>query len=183
MPDEKFTQMVREMQLYLNAHANAGLDPDGKLGGKTLKAAQVYQRSFDKTPPMPSRGWRLAPALAILRGQIDHAHPDRSKVADGTIGDAAHAARKSDHNPDSAGIVHALDITHDPDDGVDCAKIAEQIKTDPRVSYVIFRGRIFNPTKAVGWRLYTGADAHNHHMHVSIKAGTFSSDTREWKLP
>jgi len=54
---------------------------------------------------------RLAPSLKQLRTEVDVAWPMRSKRSDGWIGDAAHLARTSDHNPDADGIVHALDIT------------------------------------------------------------------------
>jgi hypothetical protein len=40
--------------------------------------------------------------------------PERSKESDGSIGNAEHSARQSDHNPDQFGIVRAIDITNDP---------------------------------------------------------------------
>jgi hypothetical protein len=65
--------------------------------------------------------WRPAKSLIQLRDQINQIAPNRSKASDGTIGDAAHASRASDHNPwvreGDAGVVTAIDITHDPDDG------------------------------------------------------------------
>ena len=57
--------------------------------------------------------WRLARSLETLRAQINALSPNRSKASDGTIGDAAHSARTSDHNPDGGGVVRALDLTHD----------------------------------------------------------------------
>ena len=62
--------------------------------------------------------WRVAQSLIRLRDQINLAAPTRSKASDGTIGDAAHATRDSDHNPwvkeGALGIVTAMDITHAP---------------------------------------------------------------------
>lgn len=58
--------------------------------------------------------WREADCLIELEHEVDAAHPVRLHTIDGTIGDAAHAGRRSDHNPDSAGIVCAIDFTHDP---------------------------------------------------------------------
>ena len=40
---------------------------------------------------------RIAKALATLREQVNSKWPNRSKVNDGWLGDAAHQARKSDH--------------------------------------------------------------------------------------
>src|SRR5215472_9581086 len=73
-------------------------------------------------PPQPAleapvKQWRVAKSLARLRTQINDAFPQRSKSSDGTIGDAAHASRSSDHNPwivdDGIGVVSAFDVTHD----------------------------------------------------------------------
>src|SRR5262245_17692709 len=60
----------------------------------------------------PVRHWRVARALERMRAQINAAFPQRSKDSDGTIGDAAHASRASDHNAwivdDGIGVVSAF---------------------------------------------------------------------------
>ena len=42
--------------------------------------------------------WRVARSLDVLLGQLNALAPERSKASDGSIGDAAHASRSSDHN-------------------------------------------------------------------------------------
>lgn len=131
--------------------------------------------------------WRLAKSLEQLRAQVNAAYPNRSKTSDGTIGDARHAASKSDHNPTSAGVVTAIDITHDPAHGVVIADIAEVLRKslDPRIKYVICNGRIFSSkTSPWVWRPYTGTNAHSKHIHVSVMADpALYDDTRPWALP
>jgi lysozyme family protein len=116
---------------------------------------------------------RIAKSLAVLRDQVNARWPNRSKVSDGWIGDPAHAARASDHNPNATGVVTALDITHDPAHGVDAGKIAETLRQhkDPRIKYVISNSRIFSSKVSPWqWRPYTGANAHTKHVHVSVDA-------------
>jgi hypothetical protein len=120
--------------------------------------------------------WRLAESLKTLRRQIDEAAPSRTKSADGTIGDAAHASRSSDHNPHvkdgKIGVVTALDITHDPRAGVDCDSIAAALRgsRDDRIKYIIWNRRIWNPDVAPDWRPYAGSNPHNKHIHISVRA-------------
>lgn len=126
---------------------------------------------------------RLAKALEQLRAQINAAYPKRSKASDGWIGDPAHAARKSEHNPNAAGVVRALDITHDPRNGVDAGKLADIIRRsgDPRVYYVISNGRIANSGQP--WRKYTGSNPHDKHFHVSVAASASLYDSaKPWVL-
>lgn len=124
----------------------------------------------------------LTPALATLRAEIDALYPNRSKLSDGWLGDAAHAARHSDHNPEEDGSVDAIDVTHDPANGCDCFKLREQVKHDPRIvggGYVIFNGEIYNPDISDSWRDYDGENQHEHHMHVSV-ADRLQNDTSPW---
>ena len=101
--------------------------------------------------------------------------PKRNRKSDGIMGDNAHENRKSDHN-----LGNAFDLTHDPDNGVDCYKLALEVIKDPRVTYVIWNSKIHNRTRAAeGWRPYTGANKHTHHMHVSIK-DTARDDLSPW---
>lgn len=133
--------------------------------------------------------WRVAKSLETLRKQINAAHPKRSKANDGTIGDAAHASRSSDHNPwvkeGIMGVVTALDITHDPANGVDCGKIAEALKAsaDLRIKYIIWNKRIWNPDVSDRWRKYSGSNPHDKHFHVSVKSTKALYDSEKpWVL-
>ena len=126
---------------------------------------------------------KLCKAGQQLRLQVDDSFPDRDRTSDGWIGDTRHQARPSDHNPDEQGIVRAIDIDRDlsgkakPDLMPD---LADQIrlcaKSDKRISYIIFNGRIASSKKSWAWRPYDGINKHNHHCHVSFtKAGDTDS--------
>ena len=115
-------------------------------------------------------------AIAVLR-QATALAPKRSKVSDGLLPSKAHikASPNSDHN---TGL--AVDLTHDPENGIDCAVIFEKLKEDERVSYLIFQGKIWSKDKAKsGNRVYTGSNPHNKHLHISINANSFD-DTSPW---
>lgn len=127
--------------------------------------------------------WRLAKSLSVLRDQINSIAPNRSKVSDGTIGDTSHSARKSDHNPVN-GIVHAMDITHDPLGGCDAYVLAEVLRMtkDRRVKYVISNGRIFSSlVQPWQWRPYDGQNKHAHHTHISVTL-EHADDSEPWTL-
>lgn len=134
--------------------------------------------------------WRLSHALESLRDQVNAEWPHRDKRSDGTIGDAAHAASKSDHNPDEFGIVRALDLTDDPDgNGPSAAWLAETIRAsrDPRVLYIISQGRIASsyPTTAAdawAWRPYHGVNAHTSHVHISVVPGDLGDEAGAWTI-
>lgn len=124
--------------------------------------------------------WRLAKSLEQLRIQLNALHPTRSKISDGSIGDAAHSARTSDHNPDAHGVVAAIDITHDPANGVDGHVLATQLTVDPRAKYVIFAGNIWK-ARTKQWEPYHGANRHDHHVHVSVKPENYDN-VEPWAL-
>jgi len=136
-------------------------------------------------------GWRLASSLIILRDQVNAAFPGRSKLSDGTIGDAAHFAEgaASDHNPwYGPGIVTAIDLTNDPSVGFDTDPFTDELQRarDPRIKYVIANGFImdsrpgFNPWQ---WVTYSGENRHYSHVHVSVLASSICDDTRPWVAP
>jgi hypothetical protein len=135
--------------------------------------------------------WRTAAALLTLREQVDARAPSRNKRSDGTIGDANHQNRNSDHNPwvppPAGGVVTALDLTHDRAAGADMDELAEALRSsrDPRIKYVIRNRRIFSSTVSPWmWRPYTGSNPHTTHMHLSV--GTLRSaydSNRPWTLP
>lgn len=128
--------------------------------------------------------WRLARSLEQLRTQINALSPNRSKISDGTIGDAAHSARTSDHNPDAKGRVCGMDITHDPAHGIESEVLADALLTsrDKRIKYVISNRKIaagFDGPQPWQWRPYKGKNPHNHHVHISVtQAG--ADDVSSW---
>lgn len=129
----------------------------------------------------------LSPALATLHAQINARWPNRDKASDGWIGDAAHNARKSDHNPDytDGGIVRAIDVDKD---GVDMDMLVNVLLNDPRTWYVIWNKRISYGKHVdgvpMGWRPYTGTNTHERHMHVSVrKVGNHDRNDSLWKFP
>ena len=134
------------------------------------------------------RPWRLAASLQRLRDNVDALAPLRCRQSDGSIGDAAHASRSSDHNPwveaGGMGVVTAIDITHDPVNGCDAERLAESLREtcDARVKYVIWNRRIFSATvQSWEWRPYTGSNPHDHHMHISVQAEAEQfDDSADW---
>ena len=115
--------------------------------------------------------WRLAKSLGVLRDQVNSLYPNRSKVNDGTIGDASHSATVSDHNPNADGVVTAMDITHDPSHGLDAGKLAEilRLNKDHRIKYIISNRRIASSLVSPWvWRPYNGVNPHEEHVHISV---------------
>lgn len=139
--------------------------------------------------------WRLARSLRTYIDQINELAPGRGRASDGTIGDAAHAAGTSDHNPrviaglGSTPVVTAADITHDPARGCDFGRLAERLRVsrDGRIKYVIFNRRMFSWYASGGypawtWRPYSGSNPHVHHGHLSVVADTRADLTRPWAI-
>lgn len=110
--------------------------------------------------------WHLAPSLVQFRAEVDKKWPKRSKKSDGTVGNAAHAATKSDHNPNSRNSVNAIDITYP---GVNPDVVIAAVKKHPSAAYVIFNRHIYSATD--GWvkKPYAGISPHTTHLHISIK--------------
>lgn len=146
--------------------------------------------------------WRVANSLLKLREQVNALAPNRAKGWDGTIGDAAHQSRGSDHNPwvrdGGMGVVTAMDITHDPAHGVNSFTMADSLlaSKDPRIKYIISNHRIggneafyqrnrdvYSLPAPWKWGRYRGKNPHDHHVHVSVedKKALYDS-TNSWKF-
>lgn len=139
--------------------------------------------------------WWLSKSADRLRQQIDRRWPDRDHASDGTIGDAAHASRDSDHNPDPSstppGVVRALDIDANllrghPDEMQRFANqlvgCAQKRRDRSRLAYVIYNRRIAQASSNWLWRTYDGDNPHTSHAHVSFtEAG--DHDGRRFRLP
>ena len=115
-------------------------------------------------------------AIAVLR-QATAIAPKRMKASDGLLPSAAHlkASPTSDHN---TGL--AVDLTHDPKNGIDCELIFEKLKEDERVAYLIFNKKIWSrQRRKEGNRKYSGSNPHTKHLHISIN-DSHADDTSPW---
>jgi peptidoglycan hydrolase-like protein with peptidoglycan-binding domain len=129
--------------------------------------------------------WRNCVASVTFIAAINQRWPKRDRKSDGTIGDAAHASRDSDHNPwvivDDMGVVRARDLDKD---GINAAQVAERLRRlgeagDPRLAgggYVIFNRRITSPDFK-RWVEYTGPNPHTAHIHVSFSRNRAGFDS------
>lgn len=135
--------------------------------------------------------WRLAKSLEVLRTQLNAAYPDRSKASDGSIGDERHQkAGTSDHLPNSAGAVTAIDVTHDPAH-LPGESLATALVTsrDQRIKYIIWNKHMVSSYPARGtaawtWRSYGGSNSHTKHVHISVKPERAIYDSpAPWAIP
>jgi hypothetical protein len=116
----------------------------------------------------------LSKAADTLRDQVNDSFVDRSRKADGWIGDLKHQSRKSDHNPRLSGEVCAIDIDAGLSDeqGISHA-LADQLrlaaKKDKRISYIIHAGKICSGKSLWRWVKYRGINPHHKHIHISFK--------------
>lgn len=136
--------------------------------------------------------WRECESLLQLRKQVNELWPNRDKASDGTVGDLSHSQRKSDHNPNRHGVVTAMDIDRElggqPDgsnagDTVAILVSKLQASRDKRIKYLIWNAQITLPGDVTKWKPYHGANAHKHHMHISVSSDPALYDNKsEWHL-
>lgn len=115
----------------------------------------------------PGRDWYLAASLIALGNEVNARWPNRDTGSDGAKGDAAHAARTSDHNPDysAGGVVRAIDVDNG---GIDVQAVLDATIGDQRAWYVIWDRHIYSRTYNWAKRPYDGPDPHTGHLHISI---------------
>lgn len=145
--------------------------------------------------------WVLVACLASLRTEFNTLAPGRNKASDGSIGDTAHAASSSDHNPDETGAtpyedsdnineVHAIDVTAagpwplglTMQDIIDVIVAEHRAGRDDRLQNIIYNRRIISRSWGWdSWHTYTGSNAHTQHAHFSARYTTAQeSDTSPW---
>lgn len=134
--------------------------------------------------------WELAPSLVNLRNEIHARWPNHDRTSDGSIGDADHSSSASDHNPNSRGMVCAID---EDKDGVDMRVITAAFERHPSSHYWIFwfpgdpypviadRDNNWNRVK------YTGSNKHDKHAHFSIRQSSSAEQNQTawgiWPIP
>ena len=131
-----------------------------------------------------------------LRAQIDARWPNRDRRSDGWIGDKAHADRVSQHNPDSEGIVYAIDIDEYMGKGPDRnGKTAQRLANElvayalsglpgaNRVKYVVYENKLASGTyPRYFWQWRKGSWGHTQHIHISFTTAA-KRDSTVWPLP
>ncbi len=153
--------------------------------------------------PARAAEWVLVPCLIGLRDEFNQRAPSRDKASDGSIGNTAHAASSSDHNPDESGAtpyedsdrvneVHAIDVDSSGpwpagwsmQRCVDVIVARHRAGDDDRLQYVIFNRRIISRSWGwAEWHTYTGASPHTEHAHFSARYTTAQeSDTSQGVL-
>ena len=139
--------------------------------------------------------WKPAAAALTLRKQVDKRWPKRDRGADGIIGDKAHQARPSDHNPNARGYVDAIDIDADllgKGTGRAVAqRLADQIVAyaasglpgSQRIKYVVWADQVASGSYANSmWKWRGSGYGHYDHIHVSFTP-LGEKDARLFPLP
>ncbi len=81
----------------------------------------------------------------------------------GIWGDEAHQLRQSDHN---TGDAQDFGFS-DPNNALSAVAQLQKEAKQRNIKYIIFNGKIWNPSVSNEWRPYDGPDPHNKHFHVS----------------
>jgi len=140
--------------------------------------------------------WFLTQSLVSLRNAFNARFPKRDKTTDGTIGNQAHAATVSSHNPDKTGNsevkdgdqfdeVRAIDVDADLGEaGVTMLMVIAAMLADKatlkRLKYIIHNRTIWTANN--GWlpQRYTGPSPHTEHAHFN---GIFTDDANSAPWP
>jgi hypothetical protein len=123
-------------------------------------------------------------ALTNFRNAVNAAYPKRDKGSDGWIGDPAHQATSSDHNPDPDKSVDAWDMDVDLRSDNDKAAIEELkrvFQAHPSSRYWI-HNRI-EASRSTGWRRvrYDGKNPHDKHVHWNTRE-SHEASTARWAI-
>jgi hypothetical protein len=127
--------------------------------------------------------WQLTLGLQNLRNQVNVAFPGRDTTSDGTIGDTAHQAETSGHNPDDTPgsrpewdgdpdnlpEVRAWDMDNDLAPGFDCQVLVDHLRAlpglDSVIRYMIYNRRMYHERDGFAPTPYTGPSPHTEHVH------------------
>jgi hypothetical protein len=128
--------------------------------------------------------WQLTAGLKNLHGQVDQRFPHRDHASDGTIGDLAHQAETSGHNPDdtpgskpawngdpdSTPEVRAWDMDSDlGEPGVTAQQVVDHVRRLPGVAnvirYLIYNHRMYHVRDGFAPTVYSGPSPHEEHIH------------------
>ena len=123
--------------------------------------------------------WSLAHNLRVRHDAVEAVWPG---TVIGEVGDPAHLAEQSDHNPDARGIVHAIDIMTYGDEAK-AAVVLDWLADAPGdLEYWIHalggHPTIWSRSHGFIARPYTGSNPHTDHVHVSGRHGTVGENAQ-----
>lgn len=143
----------------------------------------------------------LIPCLVQLFDEFDFIAPSRDHASDGDIGNTAHQAEVSDHNPDETGKVpihdadkineiHAIDVDNNLNESdLTMEKCVQFLLgrcrsgAEKRLRYIIYNRRIWSASSGWVQKTYTGASAHTEHAHFSASYETnLEASKASWHL-
>jgi hypothetical protein len=119
---------------------------------------------------------RRAYALDVIRAEIGGRWDGRDIRSDGWIGNAEHAARDSDHNPNDDDVVQAIDVDEHTDKSERSDEVGRWLwdellaSQDPRIKFVIYERRMFSSyasRRGPAWTVGP-ASGHTQHLHLSV---------------
>ncbi len=148
--------------------------------------------------------WVALADLTSLRAEFNDLAPGRDKGADGMVGDSAHQAESSDHNPDDTQgsrtphtdtdtipEVHALDVDSTgpwPAGMMMAAAVSEVVAfckargTRSPLNYVIWDHHIYE-YPVWSKQDYDGTDPHTNHAHFSSRYGSGTGTSNPENYP
>jgi hypothetical protein len=136
--------------------------------------------------------WKPVAGIVTLKSQVDSRWPNRDRASDGIKGDSNHADRPSDHNPDSRGLVHAIDIDEDlRGSRNDNRWLADQMIAyarmrragSERFKNIVYENQVASGTYADHyWTWRNGSFGHEKHIHTSFST-TGQNDGMRFAIP
>jgi len=142
---EEALQMAMEMSQYGNPYSPNYKPSISQSGDELVHTANASVNPYAQQTKNE--------ILSTMQGVTDQ----------GIWGNRAHQQRKSDHNTGDAW-----------DAGIDAPEIGETLVNklqkeakDKNIKYIIYNGKIWNPSVSDQWRPYNGSDSHTSHVHVS----------------
>jgi len=116
--------------------------------------------------------WRLMGNLEVIKGDVRKAYRPRPVIW--TIGDAEHAQRRSDHNPEDYGfglVVAAIDVVFQPSTAniTRALILVKACLHRADLAYVINNGRIWSAVREWKPVTYNGPNPHRNHVHISSR--------------